>query len=107
MNNFKKELIIKNFDKNSDFEFKAKVNFCGEDYYVIDAFTYKDIKYLYIVKDILKEIDEAGGIENYNGEIELEYIYETEDDIYSNVTDKDMLVELNGKLEQRFIDGKI
>ena len=106
MNDWKKELV--NFGKeNKDIEFKARIKFDNQFFYVLDNFEYDNIKYYYIIEDKIDEIEEAGGIENYQGKIRMEYIYEVEPEIYETVIDMELLKELDIVESARVISGEI
>lgn len=105
MNDLKE--YLKSFEEDDSIKFKAKIEFCGQVFYILDNFEYDDIKYFYIIEDKEKELKEAGGFEKYKGKIRMEYIYESEPGIYQTVTDEKLLKQLDIVEAARITSGEI
>ena len=106
MNNFKED-IINSAKDIPPVDFKAKIKFADTEFYVLDNFVYQDVKYYYIIEAKESEIEQAGGFENYQGKIRMEYIFEDEPGIYQTVIDEKLLKELDAIQSLRILEGKI
>lgn len=106
MENFKENLANFGIEKK-ELGFKAKIKFDNKFFYVLDNFIYDNIKYYYIVEDKVEEIEAAGGIENYQGKIQMEYIYEDEPGVYQTVTSVELLKQLDIVQSARALAGEV
>lgn len=94
--------------KNNKF---AKIGYAGKEFYVLDYFEYKDEKYYYIMENFYQEGKDK--IEDYTeAEIEVNFIYKTEDGEYATVDDDNLWKELMKQATKRiylqqnqFFDG--
>lgn len=68
-------------------DYKTRIKFDNKEWLVINNIQYKDKKYYYIVEDI-------EDFENYKGNIQAEFIYESEKNIFKNVTDEKLIDRL-------------
>ena len=74
--------------------YKARIKFDDKEWLVIDNFKVGDIKYYYIIEDVSNEIEKAGGIENYDKSIDIEFIHDIGNGIYNNVVDPELKSQL-------------
>lgn len=74
--------------------YKARIKFAEREWLVIDNLEYEGKKYYYIVEDVSEELDKLENIEDYNKDIDLEFIYKVENGNYRNVTDEELIEKL-------------
>lgn len=75
--------------------YKMRIRFDNKDWLVIDNFIVENVKYYYIIEDKSEELENVNNIEDYKGNININFIYSEEnDEIYKNVTDKELFNQL-------------
>lgn len=75
--------------------YKMRIKFDNKDWLVIDNFIVENVKYYYIIEDKSEELEKVNNIEDYKGNINMNFIYsEKNDGIYKNVTDKELFNQL-------------
>lgn len=81
-----------------------KIGFGNKDYYVVDRFTYGEVEYLYLYEDIYEEgkTDE----ELLDRNIEVNFIYKTENGKYTNVVDDKLFDKLMLYASRRLVENK-
>ncbi len=73
----------------------ARIKFNNKNWLVFDSFIYEGTKYMYIgSEDTANELEKVESIEEYNGKVELEFIYELSNKNYKNVTDQELISKL-------------
>lgn len=80
-----------------------KIKFGDKDFYIVDFFKYKGIKYYYIVEDTYKE---GMDVDKPSGEIEINFIYECQDGKYENVVSDELFKELQLIAARRMQENK-
>ena len=80
-----------------------KIQFGDKDYYVVDEFDYNGVKYLYIYEDVYEE---GMKIEEFAGNVEMNFITEREDGKYETVDDDKLFRELFDYASKRLITGQ-
>ena len=75
--------------------YKARIKFADREWLVVDNIKYEGVKYFYIIEDISEEIEKLDNIEEYEGNICIEFIYKLDNGNYKNVTDSDLISKLS------------
>jgi len=86
--------------------YKARIKFDNREWLVVDNIEYEGIKYYYIVEDISKELDNLENIEEYEGNLTLEFIHKVENGNYRNVTNKELISKLMAIVATRTLNNK-
>ncbi len=80
-----------------------KIQFGEKDFYVVDRFDYKGVNYLYIYEDVYKaDID----IKNFEGDVEVNFIFKRNDGKFENVVDDKLFKELLNFASKRLVLGQ-
>lgn len=80
-----------------------KISFGDKDFYVVDEFEYNGVKYLYIYEDVYEK---GMKIEEFSGDVEVNFIFEREDGKYENVEDEELFKELFDYASKRLVTGQ-
>ena len=83
--------------------YKARIKFDNREWLVIDNIEYEGKKYYYIVEDVSEELEKIENLEDYKGNITIEFIYKLDDENYANVTDQELISKLLAVVGQRAI----
>ena len=79
----------------------GKVKFGNKMYFVMDKFTYKNVEYFYIAEDISDKI--LALTKPSDVDIEVNFIYKTDDGKYENIVEPNLLDELLTEANKRMI----
>lgn len=85
--------------------YKARIKFDNREWLVVDNVEYEGVKYFYIIEDISEQIENLKNIEEYDGNISIEFIYKADNNNYKNVTDKDLITKLSSIVAIRAINS--
>lgn len=86
--------------------YKARIKFANKEWLVVDNIEYEGVKYFYIIEDISNEIENLENIEEYQGNISIEFIYKLDNGNYKNVTDQELIAKLSSIIAIRAINSK-
>ena len=86
--------------------YKARIKFDNREWLVIDNIEYEGTKYFYIIEDISDELNDLDNIEDYQGNISVEFIYKLDNGNYRNVTDQDLIAKLSSIVAIKAINSK-
>lgn len=86
--------------------YKARIKFDNREWLVVDNIEYEGRKYFYIIEDISEQIENLQSIEEYEGNISIEFIYKVENNKYRNVTDEELITKLCSIVAIRAINSK-
>ena len=89
--NLRTQKKLKKELQNDSGAYKARIKWNDSEWLVVENVEYKGKEYLYIIADISEEIETT---DNFQENIVIEFIYDTGNGGYANVTD----VELKSKL---------
>lgn len=70
------------------------ISFNGKKFILIDRFEYKGREYLYIIEDKSAEIEKLEHPEDYQGNIEVNFLTKCEDGEYETVVDNELFQKL-------------
>ena len=86
--------------------YKARIKFDNREWLVVDNIEYEGVKYYYIVEDISGELENLESIEEYNGNLTLEFIHQVANGNYRNVTDKVLISKLMAIVATRNLNNE-
>lgn len=87
-------------------EYKARIKFDNREWLVIDNFEYENVKYYYIIEDASEKLNNLNNVEDYDGNFNLEFIYQVENGEYRNVTDQILINKLFAVTGGRLLKNK-
>lgn len=77
-----------------------KIQFGKKDFYVVDVFEYKNTTYLYIYEDVYEE---GMDVSNFQGDIEVNFIYKLDNGKFENVMDEKLFNNLLHMASKRLV----
>ena len=77
-----------------------KIQFGDKDFYVVDTFEYDGKKYYYIYEDVYVD---GMDISNFDGDMEVNFIFKREDGKFENVVDDNLFKKLLNIASKRLI----
>lgn len=77
-----------------------KIQFGEKDFYVVDNFEYEGVKYYYIYEDVYEE---GMDIQNFAGDMEVNFIFKRPDGKYENVVDDELFNKLLNIASKRLV----
>lgn len=80
-----------------------KIQFGDKDFYVVDEFEFEGTKYLYIYEDVYEKGMKP---EDFEGDVEVNFIFEREDGKYENVVDDKLFNQLLDYASKRLLTGQ-
>ena len=80
-----------------------KIQFGDKDFYIVDEFEYKGVKYSYIYEDVYEN---GMKIEEFAGDVEVNFIFKREDGMYENVDNPALFQELLDYASKRLVTGQ-
>ena len=66
----------------------GRIKYDNREWLVVDFVEFGGKKYYYIIQDISEEIEKLENVEDFKGNITLEFIYKLDNGNYKNVTDQ-------------------
>ena len=76
--------------------YRSRIIFDKREWLVIDVVEYNGVKYSYIIEDISEQLDNLENVEDFEGKLTAEFIYELPNGSYANVIDKQLIDTLSG-----------
>ena len=80
-----------------------KIQFGDKDFYVVDEFEFEGTKYLYIYEDVYEKGMKP---EDFEGDVEVNFIFERKDGKYENVVDDKLFNQLLDYASKRLLTGQ-
>lgn len=82
------------------------LNFNGKKYILVDRFEFRNKEYLYIIEDKSAEIEKYEHPEDFQGNIEINFLTKCEDGEYETVVDDELFQKLLQQEGLRNLQGK-
>lgn len=86
--------------------YKARIKFDNRKWLVVDNIEYEGVRYFYIIEDISDELNNLENIEEYQGNISIEFIYKLDNGNYKNVIDQELIKKLSSIIAIRAMNQK-
>jgi len=86
--------------------YKARIKFDNREWLVVDNIEYEGVRYFYIIEDISDELNNLEQLEDYEGNLSIEYIYKLDNGNYKNVTDQELITKLSSIIAIKSMNSK-
>lgn len=84
-------------------EYKGRVKYDNLEWLVIDAFTYNNEKYMYLIEDIEDDIESIDDLKNYSKDIKILFIRQLENGNYIDIKDEETINKLSEVVAINFL----